>query len=170
MKQPEKLFLQMNKYGFLHLLWIFPLYLAFIVFQQLSVFTGTSKTYSEGETYNAEVIDFDIKQIAAQSNGYVILKFTPSGENEIERRLSLSVQMAQQILNSAVVPIRYLENGYPEIVMIPTYDLQKSISLSNTAFAGLGLLVTFIVTIFISKFANKRLKEGAEVIIIERVD
>ncbi len=160
----------MNKYALLHLLWIFPLYLTFIVFQQVSVYTGTTKTYSNGETYNAEVIDFDIKQIAAQSNGYVVLKFQPNAGDEIEQRLSLSVQMAQQILNSAVVPIRYLKNGYPEIVMIPTYDLQKSISLSNTAFSGLGLLVTMIVCILISRFANKRMRLGAEEIIIERVD
>ena len=160
----------MNRFYALLFYWIIPLYLSFLVFQQISVRQGTIDTYANGETYNAEVLDFDIKQIAAQSNGYVILKFTESNGNEIEQRLSLTVQMAQQILNTPQIPIRYLRGGYPEIVMIPTYELQKSMTLANAGFSGLGLVITFIIGIFITRFALKKAKTGKEELKIERVD
>jgi hypothetical protein len=160
----------MNKYLLLHLFWLMPLYLAFIVFQQLSVYNGTQKTYSDGATYNAEVVDFDIKQIAAQSNGYVVIRFTPDNGDPIQRRLSLSVQIAQQVMDQPLIPVRYLKGAYPEIVMIPAYELQRSIAMSNATFAGLGLLITALVAFFASRYAVKLNRKGAEQLLIERVD
>ena len=160
----------MNTYTLLHLFWLMPLYLAFIVFQQLSVYTGTQKTYENGKTYNAEVIEFDIKQIAAQSNGYVVIRFKPEKGDAIERRLSLSIQMAQQIMDKALIPVRYLKGAYPEIVMIPTLELQKSIAMSNATFASLGLIITALISFFASRYALRVSREGAEKLVIERVD
>ncbi len=160
----------MNKFILLHLFWLMPLYLAFIVFQQLSVYTGTQKTYEAGTTYNADVVDFDIKQIAAQSNGYVVIRFTPDNAKPIERRLSLSVQIAQQVMDQPLIPIRYLKGAYPEIVMIPAYELQRSIAMSNTTFAGIGLLITALVAFFASRYAVRMSREGRKELVIERVD
>ena len=74
----------------------------------------------------ADVTDFDIKQIAAQSNGYVVITFPLPDGNQTERKLSLSIQMAQRIIDTQVIPIRYLEESWQPIVMIPTYELQKA--------------------------------------------
>ena len=82
------------------------------------MYRGTIDTYNNG-SIAADVLDFDIKQIAAQSNGYVVLNFTTSTGENIEKRLSLSVQMAQQIMDIGVIPIRFQKNTYQEIVMIP---------------------------------------------------
>ena len=158
------------KYRLLYLLWLFPCYLAFISIQQLNVYRGTIYTYANGESIAADVTDFDIKQIAAQSNGYVDLKFIdPEGET-IERRLSLSVQMAQKIMDTGVIPIRYKEGAYQEIVMIPTYELQKSTSFMNMIIAIIGLTILCVVMVFVTKYANRRASgEGSE-LTIERVD
>lgn len=77
----------MNKYRLLYLFWIAPAYLLFLVVQQGLVHKGTIDTYENGTTYMAEVIDFDIKQIAAQSNGYIVLRFEVD-DKILERKLS----------------------------------------------------------------------------------
>ncbi|GAB5409400.1 MAG: hypothetical protein BalsKO_17650 [Balneolaceae bacterium] len=157
------------KYRFLYLVWLLPSYLLFLIIQQGLVYQGTISTYEGGESIAANVLDFDIKQIAAQSNGYVILEFTANGET-IERTLSLSVQMAQRIIDTSVIPIRYKKGNFQEIVMIPTYDLQKSTSLSNMGVAFLGFLALAFFSFLGSKYANKRIKNGDEELLIERVD
>ena len=35
-------------------------------------------------------------------------------------------KMAQRIIDTQVIPIRYLEDSWQPIVMIPTYELQKA--------------------------------------------
>lgn len=160
----------MNKYYFFYLLWLAPLYLLFLFFQQIAVFNGATKTYEEGETYVSEVIDFDIKQIAAQSNGYVVVRFQPKGGDMIERKLSLSIQMAQQILNTTSLPVRYLKGNYPEIVLMPIYELQKGIAYTNSFISALGFIIVLVIAFFASKFAGKRIREGEVELVIERID
>ena len=158
------------KYRFLNLVWLLPSYLAFIMVQQANVYRGTIHTYNNGESIAADVIDFDIKQIAAQSNGYVVLKFIDPDGDVLERKLSLSVQMAHQIMDTPVIPIRYQENTFQEIVMIPTYELQKGMTLSNLAVAFIGFAVLVTVSIFVTRFANKKATEGSSGLTVERVD
>lgn len=159
----------MNKYRLFYLIWLLPAYLLVIAGQQAMVYSGSIDTYNNGTTYLADVTDFDIKQIAAQSNGYVIIQFEAEGEM-IERRLSLSVQMAQQILESPTIPIRYQPGAFQEIVMIPTFKLQKSTSLFNLCIALLGVAATLTAAFFIQRYANRKLKSGDETLVIERVD
>lgn len=138
--------------------------------QQYNVYRGTIHTYNNGESIAADVVDFDIKQIAAQSNGYVVLKFTDPDGDVIERRLSLSVQMAQGIMNTSLIPIRYQKNTYQEIVMIPTYELQKSTSFMNMIIALIGTSILVVVCVFVTRYANRRAEHGDDQLVIERVD
>ena len=110
------------------------------------------------------------KQIAAQSNGYVVLNFTNSDGDTIERRLSLSVQMAQKIMDKGVIPIRYQKNTYQEIVMMPVYDIQKSTSVMNMIIAIIGTVILSIAGIFVTRYANKRAQNGAPKLVVERID
>ncbi len=158
------------KYRLLYLLWLFPCYLAFISIQQLNVYRGTIHTFNNGQSIAADVMDFDIKQIAAQSNGYVVLNFTNSDGDTIERRLSLSVQMAQKIMDKGVIPIRYQKNTYQEIVMIPVYDIQKSTSLMNMIIAIIGTVILSVAGIFVTRYANTRALNGAPELVFERID
>lgn len=59
----------MNNYKFLYLFWLLPLYIGALFFQQVSVYYGITDTYENGNSYTAEVVDFEFKQIAAQTNG-----------------------------------------------------------------------------------------------------
>lgn len=160
----------MNKYKFLYLIWILPAYMLFISVQQAMVYKSSIDTYENGTTYLAQVTDFEIKQIAAQSNGYVNIRFEIDDGTTIDRRLSLSIQMAQQILESPTIPVRYREGAFTDIVMMPTFYLQKSTSLFNMCIAIVGLLATLLVAYLVHRYARGKLRDGDEELIIERVD
>jgi len=161
----------MSKYRLLSFYWLIPAYLLFLVIQQGFVYKGASITFNEGDRYTAEITDIEVKQIAAQSNGYVIINFkTKSGET-IERKKTLSIQMAQQLLQSAKVEISYKPGAYPEIVLHPTYELQVKTSLFNGSVAFLGLIVTLIAGVYVQKYSNRRsVDETADDFNIERLD
>lgn len=158
------------KYQLLYLVWFLPAYMLFIIIQQGLVYQGTIDTYENGESIAANVLDFDIKQIAAQSNGYVILSFTAPDGEKIERKLSLSIQMAQRIIDTSVIPIRYVKGNFQDIVMIPTYDLQKTTSLSNMGVSFMGFLALIFVSVLVTRYASKKTSGNDEELIIERVD
>ena len=160
----------MNKYRLLHFYWVIPAYLLFLVVQQFMVHQGAIDTYENGETYLAEVTDFEIKQIAAQSNGYIDIKFEANGE-VIKRKMTLSIQMAQELMESANVPIRYQPDAFQDIVLYPTFQIQKSTSLFNMSVAGFGLIVTLISGFFVHRYIRTKVSdENDEKFEIERVD
>lgn len=158
------------KYRFLYLVWLFPAYLAFIIIQQALVYTGTLDTYENGVSIASDVLEFDVKQIAAQSNGYVVITFIDPEGNVQERKLSLSIQMAQRVIDTQVIPIRYQKGTFQEIVMIPTYELQKSTSLSNMGVAFLAFSALAFFSFLGTRYANKKIESGDSELVIERVD
>jgi hypothetical protein len=134
------------------------------------VYKGAIDTYENGQTYLAEVTDFDIKQIAAQANGYVNIRFEVDGEI-IERKLSLSIQMAQELMESSNIPIRYQPGTFQEIVLYPTFEIQKSTSLVNMGVAFIGFVVTVIAGVFVNRYIRRKvMDENDEKFDIERVD
>lgn len=160
----------MNKYYFIFLIWLLPAYFVFQGAYQLLTYNGIQSTYAEGDSYIASVIDFDVKQIAAQTNGYVVLNFTTSKGKEIEEQLALSVQMAQVIMDSELIPIRYKADSYNPIVIMATYDLQLTVIKVNIAVMVIGLIVTLLISIWASRFSLNRIRDGEDVLEIERVD
>ena len=160
----------MNKYKLLYFYWVVPAYLLFLVCQQGLVHQSAIDTYNNGTSYLAEVTDFEIKQIAAQSNGYIDIRFEADGE-VIDRRLSLSVQMAQQLMESSTVPIRYQKGAFQDIVLFPTFGIQRSTSLFNMGVAFIGLVVTVIAGFLLNRYVKRKVTdENDEKFEIERVD
>lgn len=160
----------MNKYYFIFLIWLLPAYFVFQGGYQLLIYYGIEETYAKGDSYVAEVLEFDVKQIAAQTNGYVILRFTTQSGETITDQLALPVQMAQVIMESEQIPIRYQAESFKPIVMLTVYELQKSVILVNTAVSTFGLLVTFLVAFFASRYAKRRIQDGEQTLEIERLD
>ncbi len=160
----------MNKYYFIYLIWLLPIYFLFQSGYQTAVYFGLQNTYENGDSYVANVTDFDVKQIAAQTNGYVVLEFTLQDGSTIEEQLALSVQMAQVIMESEVIPIRYNQNSFNPIVIMSTFSLQQNVVKVNLAVLTFGLIVTFIVSIYASKYARRKVREGDDIFEIERVD
>lgn len=159
----------MNKYQLFYLFWLAPIYLAFLMYQQAMVYNSTIETFENGENYLADIIDFDIKQIAAQSNGYVVIRFEAEGE-VIERKLSLSVQMAKELLEVSTVPLKYDKDAFQQIVLIPTYEIQKTTAYYNVIIAAAGFLITLFVAFLFHRYANRRMKSDSAEIIVERVE
>lgn len=159
----------MNKYKFLYLIWLLPAYFIWQAGYQLYIYNGLIDTYQNGESHIAEVLEFDIKQIAAQTNGYVILRFTDSSNNTIEEQLSLPVQMAQVLMDSETIPVRYKEGSQKPIVIVSVYELQKDLLRVNMAVSGISLLVVLIISFFATRYANKMIREGEEKFQIEHV-
>lgn len=160
----------MSKYRLLSLFWIIPAYLSFIIFQQAMVHFGSKKTIEQGVSYAAEVVDLQMKQIAAQSNGFVVFKFTTPDEGVLTRKHTLTVQMAQKVIKNNIIPISYRKGGYPEIVLVPIYGIQYTTSLYNMWVAIAALLFTVIAGIKIQRFSNARSKTGVEKLNIERIN
>lgn len=161
----------MNKYRFLYAYWLIPTYLLLLIFQQAVVYQSSEDTYENGTSYLAEVTDFDIKQIAAQSNGYVDIRFEREDGELIERRLSLSVQMAQKLLESSSIPLRYKKGNTQDIVLFPTYEIQRSTSFYNMGIAFIGLIITTIAGFFVNRYVRRKVANADdEKFNIERVD
>lgn len=139
--------------------------------QQGFVYKGATTTFNEGEQYAAEVLDIEMKQIAAQSNGYIIIDFETESGQVIERKMTLSIQMAQQLMESPTVKLSYKKDAYPEIVLHPTYQLQVKTSLYNASVAFLGLIVTLIAGVRLQRYINRKsANETGDDFSIERVD
>lgn len=160
----------MNKYRLLYFYWLIPVYLLFLVVQQGMVHKGAQDTYENGETYLAEVTDFEIKQIAAQSNGYVNIRFEVDGET-IERRMTLSIQMAQELMESNMIPLRFKKDSFQEIVLYPTYEIQRSTSLFNLSVAFIGFVVTSVFGFFVNRYIRRKVSNvNEDKFEIERID
>ncbi|MEL7833950.1 hypothetical protein [Fodinibius sp. Rm-B-1B1-1] len=160
----------MNKYKYLYFTWLIPAAFLFLVIHQAVVYYGVTNTYENGTSYTAEIVDFDLKQIAAQTNGYIVLRFTTHDGQEIQRQLSLPVEMAGELQEIRVVPVRYQADTIQEIVLMPTIDTQKSLIWTNALMAGVALLITFFIGLAAHRFANKKLNESDEQFILERID
>lgn len=160
----------MNKYYFIFLIWLLPVYFLFQGGYQVMAYYGIQNTYDHGESYIASVTDFDVKQIAAQTNGYVVLKFTTSEGKIVEEKLALPVQFAQVIMQTELIPIRYLSSSFNPIVIMPVYELQESVIKVNIAVTSVGMIATLLVSLFSSRFAIRRIRDGEESLEVERVD
>ena len=160
----------MNSYKFLYLVWLIPSTFVFLCLHQAMVWYGIVDTYENGSSYTAEVIDFEFKQIAAQTNGYIELRFEDQQGREIQKKLSLPVEMAGQLQQIRVVPIRYQADAFQEIVLMPTFDTHKGLVLTNIAMATVALLITIVIAVAVHRHANKKLRHGTEQLEIERID
>ncbi|TVQ05886.1 MAG: hypothetical protein EA359_02140 [Balneolaceae bacterium] len=160
----------MNKYHFIFLIWLLPVYFMMQGGYQVFSYYGIQATYNEGNSYIASVIDFDVKQIAAQTNGYVVLGFTTENGENINERLALPVQFAQVIMESELIPVRYLESSFSPIVMMPVYELQQNVIRVNIAVTSFGLIVTIVISLIASRFARRRIRDGEEILSIENLD
>ncbi len=157
----------MSKYNYLYSIWLLPLYFVLQAGYQMFVYSGLNQTYDKGTSHVAEVIDFDVKQIAAQTNGYVVIRFTDNKGGRVEEKLSLPVQMAQVLTDSEIIPVRYLSNSPKPIVLIPVFSLQKEIILMNIAVSSISFLIVVIIAIFVTRYANKMRREGEEKLEVE---
>lgn len=160
----------MNNYYFIFLIWLLPAYFLFQGGYQVLTYYGLESTYTNGESYVAEVLEFDVKQIAAQTNGYVIIRFTTGEGDTLTEQLALPVQMAQVIMESEQIPIRYQPESFKPIVLLTVYDLQRSVISVNMAVTSIGFLVTLVISYIASRFAKKRIQYGEQELEIERLD
>lgn len=160
----------MNKFHLIYLVWLLPLYFLAMHTYQWVTLNGSERTYEEGESYVADVLDFDVKQIAAQTSGYIVLAFETNEGEEIEQRLSLTVQMAQVISDSERIPIRYLSDSPQDIVIISTYSLQRNVIRVNLAVTMIGLITGLIIAFYASRYARRRIRDGEPALRIERTD
>lgn len=160
----------MNRYKFLYFVWLLPLYLGGLLIQQINVYYGIEDTFENGNSYTAEVVDFDFRQIAAQTNGYIVVNFEDDGGNEIERKLSLPIEMAGKLQETRIIPVRYQPGASQEIVLVPAFDIQKGLVLTNMGMAFVGFLLTFFLALYAHRYAGRKLREGETEYIIERID
>ena len=147
----------MHKLTFLwYLIWLLPLYLTGMAIHMGAVYYGLDKTWEQGETYLADIVHFEIKQIAAQTNGSITVRFTPDNSEEVIRKLSQPIQNAAQLQASEIMPIRYLKNSYQPIVLVPIYDFHKQMVLVNLAVLLVSIAITFFIALTAHRFASRK--------------
>ncbi|MEX0681436.1 MAG: hypothetical protein WD097_08650 [Balneolales bacterium] len=139
------------------LLWLIPAYLSGMAIHMGAVYHGLKKTYDNGESYLADVIHFEIKQIAAQTNGRITIRFTPDNSAEITKNMSQPIQNAAQLQVAEMIPIRYLENSYQPVVLVPIYEFHKKMVLVNVAVLLVSILITLFIAITAHRFARRKL-------------
>ena len=153
----------MNNLTYLwYLLWLLPLYLLGMAIHMGAIHHGLGKTYEQGESYLADVVHFEIKQIAAQTNGSITVRFTKSDGSQITRKLSQPIQNAAQLQASEIMPVRYLENSYQPIVLVPIYEFHRKMVLVNLAVLLVSLLITFFIALTAHRFASRKLARRGE--------
>lgn len=160
----------MNKYKYLYLLWLIPFYFLLQFTYQTMNYQGIQSTYENGNSYVANVVDFEVKQIAAQTNGYVVVRFSDQAGETVQQQLSLPVQFAQVIMESELIPLRYDPSSFRPIVLIPIFELQKDVLLVNIAVTLIGLIATIILSVYTSRYANRKVISGDENVEYERID
>ena len=160
----------MRKYKLVYLVWLLPAYLLFLTVHQISVYGSLGKTFEEGASYEASVLEFEINTIASQTNGYIVLLFETDTGEQIQRKLSLPVELAGLISEMSQIPIRYREGALTEVVLLPAYEQHRRMVLSNIAIAFAGLLITLGIAWVSHRYARRKLEKGEETIVIERVD
>jgi hypothetical protein len=143
-------------------IWLLPLYLTYQLVYQSQVLYSLQQTYKTGEQIVAVVEDFRIKQIASQTNGYVVLNFSTASGETINRRLSLPVQLAAPIQNMALINIRYREGVNQEIVMTPNYRFHRNMVIVNIGILIISTLITILIARWASSFASKKIIEPDE--------
>ena len=142
-----------------HFFWLLPAYIGFLAIHQGTVYFGIEKTYNEGKTYLADVIDFDIKQIAAQTNGYITVEFETESGKFIQRQLSQPIQNAAQLQDAQTLPIYYLEDSSQQIVIIPIYEFHRNMVMANFVMLLFALAITVWLGFLASRFAFRKTAE-----------
>ncbi len=134
-----------------YLTWLIPAWLLFLSFYQANVLRGMMQTQASGESLIAFVEDFDIKYIASQTNGYVVLRFQPTGDVQRTEKLSLPVQVAARIQDLAAIPIHYKSDSSVPVVMVPTFPFQRSMMIVNLAIMAVSLLITGLIAFYFTR-------------------
>ncbi len=138
------------------MIWLLPVYLLGMAIHMGAIYHGLEKTYDEGESYLADVVHFEIKQIAAQTNGSITVRFTPDGGDDITRKLSQPIQNAAQLQASEMMPIRYHPDSYQPIVLVPIYEFHKKMVLVNLAVLIVSIFITLFVAVIAHRFAGRK--------------
>lgn len=151
-----------------YIYWLLPAYLLFQTVYQVQVLRGLEMTYDGGESYVADVVDFRLKNMQAQSNGVIELKFDIQTGETVQKRMTLPVQIAAITRQYGKIPVRYLADSPQPIVMIPTYDFHHNMVRINVAILASSLLATLIMGYFVLRW-SRRIRDEAE-LIFERID
>lgn len=127
-------------------------------------------TYKNGASYVAKILDFEIKQIAAQRSGYATIRFNTKPGNNKTLTIGVSGETIARLSQFKSIPIRYKKDAYIEVVFTPTYEVQRGFVLSNMAMAGVAFIITFFIGLLAHRKARKLSKEGEKELVIERVE
>lgn len=155
----------------IHLFWVFPAYLVFLSFHQTAVFYGMKSTLNNGERITANVLDAQIKRIASQSNGWVIVEFKDENSEKQTSKLGLPVNIASKLMMDPELEIQYKADSFVPIVIKKTADLHLNVVLINLAIALISSVSLITIMFFASRFAERKFRtEGKDHPEIIRVD
>jgi hypothetical protein len=137
------------------LFWLLPAYLGFLTAYETKTYLGLTSTYENGESLVAQIVELKLKNMQAQSNGVIEIRFTDEKGSEKQQKMTLPIQLAAQLQPYNMIPIRYLESSSPQVVFMPTFEFHKNMVLMNMGITLASFLITFWIGFRISKYAFK---------------
>jgi len=145
--------------------WLLPAYFLFQSIYQIQVLGGLQSTYENGQSYLADVVEFRLKNMQAQSNGILEIRFETDTDVVVQKKMTLPIQLAAQIREYGKMPIRYLESSAQPIVIIPTYIFHRNMVRMNVAILVSSLIATIIFGYFVLRWARKLSKNDDPVFV-----
>lgn len=139
------------KYKIYHFIWFIPVYLLLQGIYQIYSYNGFIKTYDHGTSYIASVNYLQIKNLQAQTNGVIRLSFDTKDGEHIDRQMTVPVNVAGMVQNYTKIPVRYLKASSEPVVMIPTYNFQRHIFLSNMGILAISFFIALGVAIWVER-------------------
>jgi hypothetical protein len=136
--------------------WIIPAYLLFLSSYELLTYFGIQNTYKDGESYISRVEFLKIKNMQAQSNGIIEISFVDHDGVNHDKKMTLPVQLAAQLQEFGMIPIRYKESSFMPIVFMPTYDFHYKMVLMNFAITFFSFFTVVWIGTRINKFIFKK--------------
>ncbi|MEX2640999.1 MAG: hypothetical protein WD266_09945 [Balneolales bacterium] len=146
-----------------YLLWLLPAALLGLGIQQTLVYYGLQNTLANGQEYQAEVIDVQLKHMSAQSNGMIVLRFHPDGREPVVRKLSVPLQNAGKLMESETLGIRYLSGSYQPVVILSTIWFHTRMVLVNIGVIFLSFLITAPASFLAHRYAERLRKKIIQV-------
>lgn len=148
-----------SKYNFWYLFWGIPLFFLALVLHQYAVYQGLQTTYQKGTSYTADIVKFDKMQIVTQTSSSVVLEFKTNEGKQVQRKLSLPVEITGQVSESEIVPIRYYSDSFQPVILIAVYEDHLTMTLVNIAMALFAFISTAVIGWLVHRWVGRK-KQG----------
>jgi hypothetical protein len=136
-------------------LWIVPVILFGLMVHQAWVVYSVTQTWNDGKAATAEIVDYEMKEMAAQTHGIMTLRIPLPDGHSIEETLSMPAMLATQVRNTEQLEVRVRPGRSQQIVVAELMRTQRRMAMINVIIAGLGAVFVAGAIIAWRRYINR---------------